>query len=263
MMSSRTTPLTPTMYHPLVCLILQGAKVVETGAGRVRCAAGQSVIVSHTLPLRSEITTATTTEPYVALILELDAETLLSLDDDDGEALDSPGGTLAIDVDSTDLDTIDAFRRLVALTGRRRDADVLGPLVLREIHYRLLEADHAPMLRQLRRRGSHARRITRVINHIRADLAQPVVVTELARVAGLSPSSFHEHFKAITATTPLQFQKDLRLLEARRLLTEAGHNVGEAALAVGYASTTQFSREYSRKFGLAPRDDRAGVPAGI
>ena len=263
MVSERTTPLTPTMYHPVVCLILQGSKELELGDGRLRCGTGQSVIVSHTVPLRSEITKASTAEPYVALIQQLDADTLVSLDDDSDEAYVTPVDSLALAVDAADAPTLDAFRRLVDLTEQPRDVEVLAPLVLREIHYRLLGASHAPMLRQLRRRGSNARRISKVINHIRDDLARPVAVPDLARIAGMSQSSFHEHFKTVTATTPLQFQKDLRLLEARRLLADDGHTVTEAALAVGYSSPTQFSREYSRKFGIAPRHERGRTPVAV
>ncbi len=148
------------------------------------------------------------------------------------------------------------MRRLVALTDKPADADALAPLVLRELHYRLLQADHRTMLRRLLRRDSNASRIARAIARIRADLTAPLSVPELAQVATMSTSTFHHHFKDVTATTPLQYQKSLRLLEARRRIRDEGRTVTEAAFGVGYQSSTQFSREYARTFGVAPREDR-------
>ena len=147
------------------------------------------------------------------------------------------------------------------LIDRPLEAKVMAPLVLREIHFRLLMAQHGGMLRQLLQRGSHASRLTKVLERIKNDYTAPLAVTELASIAGMSPSSFHEHFKALTATTPLQYQKNLRLIEARRLLLDCGHNVSSAAFEVGYESPTQFTREYTRKFGASPSSHKAGVVA--
>jgi AraC-like DNA-binding protein len=134
------------------------------------------------------------------------------------------------------------------------------PLIRKELHFRLLLAPHGAMLRQLVSHDSHASCIARAIERIRESFRAPLAVPELAQAAGMSPSSFHKHFKTITETTPLQYQKDLRLLEARRLLQEGHHSVSETAFEVGYESPTQFSREYARKFGASPRNDiaRAG-----
>ena len=136
------------------------------------------------------------------------------------------------------------------------EAKVLGPLILKEMHFRLLTAPHGGMLRNLIQRNSHASRITRAIAYIRQDFANPLAVADLADDAGMSASSFHQHFKSITAMTPLQYQKDLRLMEARRLLMSGQFSVSTTAYEVGYESPTQFSREYSRKFGVSPRRDR-------
>jgi len=152
---------------------------------------------------------------------------------------------------------VETLRRLVALIDTPADAKVLAPLVLRELHYRLLQAGHGTMLRQLLRRDSHASRIAKAIAKIRDDLAEPLSVPELARVATMSASTFHQHFKEVTATTPLQYQKSLRLLEARRRIRDEGRSVTEAAFEVGYNSSTQFSREYARTFGVAPREHLA------
>ncbi len=256
--SRSTTPITATLYRPVVCLILQGAKEVELGADRVTCAAGQAIIVSHDVPIQSQITVASPHEPYLALILDIDVALLRRLADD-VEVIDldtADPRTVALDVGTADDALIDAFTRLAALGDRPVEAPVLAPLIVHEIHFRLLLADHGAVLRQLLRRESHASRISKAIGRIRDDLAEPLLVPELAKSAGMSPSSFHEHFKSVTATTPIQYQKELRLLEARRLLGAGGHTVTEAALAVGYQSPTQFSREYSRKFGAPPSADR-------
>ena len=259
--SRRPTPLDATIYHPVVCLILQGAKVVELGVEQTVCAAGQSIVVSHELPLRSQVTDASAETPYLALILELDISLLRRLVDDvdgvDGGAGESDTrGSVALDVGSADAAVLDAFGRLLSLADSPVEAPVLGPLIVHEIHFRLLLAEHGAVLRRLLHRESHASRIAKAIDRIRAELTEPLAVPALASAVGMSPSSFHEHFKAITATTPLQYQKDLRLLEARHLLGAGDRTVTEVALAVGYQSPTQFSREYSRKFGLPPSADR-------
>ena len=138
---------------------------------------------------------------------------------------------------------------------------VLLPLILREIHYWLLTAEHGAILRQISEQDSHAARIAKVIAGIRRDISASLRVDDLAGEAGMSVSAFHAHFKDITGTSPLQFQKQLRLMEARRLLQAEKLSVSRAAFQVGYESATQFSREYARHFGLPPRADKANEPA--
>jgi AraC-like DNA-binding protein len=138
------------------------------------------------------------------------------------------------------------------------DAKVLGPSILREIHYRLLLSPIGSMLRNLLVANSNASRVAKAIRRLRSEYRFPLKVPDLAKAAGMSASSFHEHFKAVTGTTPLQYQKDLRLIEARALLKERQKAVSEAAYAVGYESPTHFSRDYSRKFGLPPSKDAGG-----
>ena len=253
--SRKPTALEAVLYNPLLCLILQGRKETHLGMRRVSFSAGESLIVSHQLPVISRVIEATEMTPYVALVLELDLGIVRSLYDEVSEVEIEEEQARALNVGKTDEALIDAMGRLVDLLDRPLEAKVMLPLVLREIHFRLLLARHGGMLRQLLRRGSHADRIAKAIAHIKQNYATPLTVAELASVAGLSPSSFHEHFKALTATTPLQYQKELRLLEARRLLMNGTHSVSSAAFEVGYESPTQFSREYSRKFGNSPRKD--------
>ena len=255
--SRKPTALEAVLYNPLLCLILQGRKETHLGMRRVSFTAGESLIVSHQLPVISRVTEATEMNPYVALVLELDMGIVRSLYNEVSEVEIEEEHARALNVGKTYGALLDAMGRLVDLLDRPLEAKVLLPLVLREIHFRLLLAQHGGMLRQLLRPGSHADRIAKAIGRIKQDYATSLTVAELASVAGLSPSSFHEHFKALTATTPLQYQKELRLLEARRLLMNGTHNVSSAAFEVGYESPTQFSREYSRKFGNSPRKDLA------
>lgn len=256
MRANRPTSVDASCYEPVICLILQGRKEIELGPRRVGAGRGQSIIVSHDLPVRTRIVEASPERPYLVAVVRLDVATLRSLadgiDDTDPVRLDN----VALEVGTAGPDVVDTVRRLVGLIDHPADADVLAPLVLRELHYRLLQADHRTTLRRLLRRDSNASRIARAIARIREDLTVPLSVPELAQVATMSASTFHQHFKDVTATTPLQYQKSLRLLDARRRIRDEGQSVTEAAFGVGYQSSTQFSREYARMFGVAPREDR-------
>ena len=143
--------------------------------------------------------------------------------------------------------------RYLDLMDKPLDAQVLGPMILKELHFRLLLSPIGGMLRNLLSVDSHASRIAKSIQQIRVRFREPLVVGALARVAGMSPSSFHHHFKSVTGTTPLQYQKDLRMIEARTLLERGVPSVSFAGFEVGYESATQFSRDYSRKFGCSPK----------
>ncbi len=256
MRADRPTPIGHTCYEPVICLILQGSKEIELGQRQVRARRGESIIVSHDLPIRTRIVEASAERPYLVAVVRLDVVTLRSLaeeiDDTEPDSLDQA----ALEVGTAAPEVVDTLRRLVALTDTPTDANVLAPLVLRELHYRLLQADHRALLRRLLRRDSNASRIAQAIARIRKDLAEPLSVPELARIATMSASTFHHHFKDVTATTPLQYQKSLRLLEARHRIRDEGRSVTQAAFDVGYQSSTQFSREYARTFGVTPREDR-------
>lgn len=243
------------LYQPVLCLILQGRKQVSIGEQTLSFGPGECLLVSHDLPVRSRITKA----PYLVLVLEVDVATVRKLYDEVlVSALDSERARAA-EVHRADPGLLDALRRYLALADSPADAKVLGPLVAKEIHYRLLVAPFGGMLRRLIRQDSHESAIARAIGYIRDDIRSSIVIPELARRVGMSASSFHTHFKTITSTTPLQYQKDLRLLEARRLLKTSGTSVTTAAFEVGYESSSQFSREYARKFGVAPSQDTASA----
>jgi len=241
------------LYEPVLCLILQGRKQLSIGEQTLSFGPGECLLVSHDLPVCSRITKA----PYLALVLEVDVATIRKLYDEvAGSALDSERARAA-ETRRADPGLLDALCRYLALADSPADAKVLGPLISKEIHYRLLMAPFGGMLRSLIRHDSNASAIARAIGHIRDDIRSPIAIPDLARQVGMSTSTFHQHFKTITSTTPLQYQKELRLLEARRLLRTGGASVTTAAFDVGYESPSQFSREYARKFGVPPSQDMA------
>lgn len=239
------------VYEPVLCLILQGRKEVSLGEQTLSFGPGECLLVSHDLPLRSRITKA----PYLSLVLELDVGTIRKLYDEVAETALETERARAAETHRADPGLIDALRRYLSLADSPADAKVLGPLISKEIHYRVLTAPFGGMLRSLIRHDSNASAIARAIGRIRGDLRSPIVIPSLARQVGMSASSFHKNFKTITSTTPLQYQKELRLLEARRLLRTGGASVTAAAFEVGYESSSQFSREYARKFGVPPSRD--------
>ncbi|UWQ35561.1 AraC family transcriptional regulator (plasmid) [Leisingera sp. M527] len=250
------------IYEPIMCLVLQGAKEAQLEDRSVRYGAGMSLIVSHALPVNAGVTDATPDQPYVSLALRLDLATARSLYDEIGVADGQEKAAHSMSVADSDAALIDAVGRLFRLSQNPVEVQALAPLVLREIHFRLLRAQHGGMLRQLLLHESPASRISKAIAMLRDRYKAPLPVADLAAAAGMSQSSFHEHFKSLTSTTPLQYQKELRLMEARRLLISGGTSVAAAAYDVGYESATQFSREYARKFGVPPRDEKP-VPAAV
>lgn len=255
--SDRPTPLGAALYEPVACLILQGAKDVLLGDVVHRLGRGDVLVVSHDVPVNSRITSARPGEPYVAVILSLDVSLLRSLYDEAGRvAGDAEGaGSDALASMVAGPPLVDAIARYLAVADDAIESRVLGGAIRREIHFRLLMSPSGGMLRSLLRHDSHASMIARAIARIRQDYRQTIVVPELAREVGMSASSLHKYFRAITSTTPLQFQKALRLLEARRLLFAGQHAVSDVAYEVGYESPSQFSREYARKFGGPPSSD--------
>lgn len=245
------------VYNPVICLILQGRKEINVGQQFIELAEGDALLVSHDLPLTSKITEARPDAPYRALILSLDLGILRSLYEQVGEAVSDVHDAKSLSASAADPAWVDPILRYLELMDAPLDVQVLGPMILKEIHYRLLLSPIGGMLRNLLSVDSHASRIARSIQHIRANFREPLVVGELAEVAGMSASSFHEHFKAVTGTSPLQYQKDLRMIEARALLERGVPSVSVAGFEVGYESSTHFSRDYSRKFGCSPKNHLA------
>lgn len=251
--STEATGLLHSISHPLVCLVLQGAKQVATGPHSVNFGAGDSLLISADLPLVSQITQATAEKPYYSLAIDLDAGVLAELTADIGPhpATDS----VPVQVEPTDDEVADSALRLMRLLDRPASVKVLHASLIRELHYWLLSGRHRGAIRRLAWPDSHHQRVARAVTVLRAEFAKPITVDRLAAEAGMSPSSFHQHFRAVTSLSPLQFQKQLRLIEARRLMAAEGFSAGNAAFAVGYESVPQFTREYRRLFGLPPAMD--------
>lgn len=250
------TAWTATVYDPVICLILQGRKETAARDRSIVLSAGDALVVSHDLPVVARITQAEPGRPYLAVIVALDTTLLRRLYDEVGDVPFEDAELHALAAHQADPGLIEALSRYLALASNPVEARVLLPLIRKEVHFRLLMAPNGGMLRQLLRHGSHASHVARAIRHLRENFRGPVSIPELASRVGMSPSSLHKHFKAVTSTTPLQYVKELRLLEARRLLSEGEHTVSSAAYEVGYESPNQFSREFSRKFGISPRMDR-------
>lgn len=250
--NSTRTECTSCIYDPMMCLVLQGAKEAHIGGRVFQYGAGDTLIVSHSVPLEASVIQATPEKPYVALILRLDLALAHSLYDEIDGLGRSESDVFALSVATSESILLDAMSRLFRIAQDPIEARALAPLVLKEIHFRLLRSDHGGMLRQLLRHDSPANRISKSIATIRANYSKALSVSQLAADSGMSLSAFHEHFKSVTSTTPLQYQKELRLLEAQRLLQTGNATVASAAFDVGYESPTQFSREFSRKFGFSP-----------
>jgi len=256
-----TTACFSAFYEPIMCLVLQGAKEAQMGGRVIRYSAGDTLIVSHAVHVEAAVIQASPDAPYTALALRLDLGLARSLYDEIGE-IEDPGNTShSVDAAATEAAIIDAVGRLFQLHRDPVEAHALAPLILKEIHFRLLRAEHGGMLRQLLRHESPASRIAKSISYLRENYKTQIPVAELAAESGMSASAFHEHFKSVTSTTPLQYQKELRLLEARRLLAMGGLSVAATAYDVGYESPTQFSREFSRKFGLSPSEQKSAGAA--
>jgi AraC-like DNA-binding protein len=240
------------IYEPALCLILRGSKVVSIGDQSVELRPGDALVISHDLPVVSRITQASAQVPYLAVVLFLDLQLMHGLCDQVAGAPVSDASVRSLAIGSPEAAWVAPLLRYVELSASQLDAQVLGPSTLREIHYRLLLSPTGGMLRNLLAVDGHASRIARAIGLLRSEYRTPLKVSDLAKAAGMSASSFHEHFKEVTGTTPLQYQKDLRLIEAQTLLKALSHSVSEAAYAVGYESPNQFSRDYSKKFGVPP-----------
>lgn len=255
--SKVTTSLNACFYHPIACVILQGSKEAIVGDEKILYKTGMSLIASHSVPAHSSIIEASEESPYMGLAILLDLGILRSLQHEIGELdiLAKEYKPLSTAQSSDAL--IDAMGRYLALAGKPLEMKVMAPLILKEIHFLLLKASNGDMLRHLTGQDSHVSKVTQAIDLIRQGFKSTLSIPDIAKKIGMSTSSFYEHFKLVTKSTPLQYQKELRLIEAQRLLREENASVSTAAFEVGYESPTQFSREYSRKFGNTPRQDLA------
>jgi AraC-like DNA-binding protein len=252
------TPTEPTSYilAPSICLIGQGRKRLFLGEDSYVYDANKFLITSVELPVTAQILEASREKPYLGLTMELDLRLIAQLIlDNDMPSARSHKDRLGISVGEVSIPLLDAFLRLLDLLEHPDDIPALAPLVQQEIFYRLLMGEQGPRLRQITSVGSHGYQIVRAIDWLKENFSKPVKIEELADKVGLSVSAFHNHFRAMTALSPLQFQKKMRLNEARRLMLAEHLDASRAAFEVGYESPSQFSREYSRLFGAPPMKD--------
>lgn len=250
------TPIEAVVYTPVVCLNIQGRKETAFGDRWISQTPGDMVVVSHDVPVLARVIEASPESPYLALIATIDVSILRDLRGELGPYPMASHESVALETAQADPEVLSVFKRYASLAQNELEAKVLAPLVRKELHFRLLSTRYGARLRAFLDDDSYSHRISEAIKILRKDFRQRLEMNHLAQSIGMSPSTFYQHFKVITSTTPLQYQKDLRLTEARRLLIEGRHTVSSAAFEVGYESASQFSREYTRKFGASPKHDR-------
>ncbi len=251
--SEPSLPL-PTVYHPSLCVVVQGRKRALLGEDVYVYDPLHYLVVSMTLPMVAQITDASPERPYLCLRIDIDPVLIGELIQQLGPAVPTRADEgRALYLARTGAPLLDAVLRLVRLIDTPDEAAVLAPLALREIHFRVLTGELGQRLRELCEVDGPSHRIARAIELIKARYADPLRIEDLAAASHMSASSLHLRFKAVTAMSPLQFQKQLRLQEARRLMLMDGLEAAAASHRVGYESPSQFSREYRRLFGAPPR----------
>jgi AraC-like DNA-binding protein len=244
------------LYTPAAYVVVQGRKRVSLGDSTYLYDRFQYLAVSLDLPVISDVLVASPEEPYLCMTLAVDPRELMALmletdlhaprDDHDGRALQ---------VSPVRASLLDGFLRLMRLLDAPADIPVLAPLILREIHFRLLQSEQLGLLARMATGDGGLRRVAAAIAWMKEHFSEPLQVEALARQVHMSPSGLHHHFKAVTAMSPLQYHKTLRLQEARRILLSGAPSAEAVAYQVGYASASQFSREYARLFGRPPKRD--------
>jgi AraC-like DNA-binding protein len=242
--------------EPSFCMILQGEKEVLVGEERFLYGPGHYIVASVDLPVTGQVIKASAGSPYLAIKFEFTSSQILEvLNGTDIKTRQGKSSKRAMYVSKVEPSLLDAVVRLASLLDTPKHIPVLAPLLKKEILYWILQGPHGEALEQMAVEGSNASRIREVIDHIINNYEESFRIEELAEIANMSASSLHRHFKEVTAMSPIQFQKQLRLQEARRLLLAESTDIAYVAFKVGYESQSQFSREYSRMFGLPPRVD--------
>jgi AraC-like DNA-binding protein len=242
--------------EPRLSIIIQGKREVLLSEEAYSYGAGQYLVISVNLPLSGRVIEATPDKPYLVLKLNLDliqlCEMVAQMNFGSAKRENSVRGLFLSQADAT---LLECLFRLTKLLDTPQDIPILAPMLIREIYYRLLMGEQGEAVRQIATSGSSMQRIAQAIKLIKAEFTQPLRIDALAKHVRMSTSSFHQHFKQVTSMSPLQYQKQLRLLEARRLMLAEDFNATSAAYQVGYESPSHFSREYSRMFGIPPMRD--------
>jgi AraC-like DNA-binding protein len=261
--SSVSSEQTNVLTQPCVCIVSQGAKLVTAGKGSLQYVENESsmVVYASEIPIRVAINRASEEHPYFCLMVPLTARRISEVASRlYPNGIPKAGKESAVYVRESVPQIVNAIRRMLQNIDDPKQGDLLIPLAIEEVVVRLLCSDIGPAIAQMGVSDSHTAQINQAISWLKKHYTLPMRVEELARDIGMSVSSFHAHFKAIVGITPLQFQKTLRLQAARRLIISNEMDVSLAAFEVGYASTSQFSREYVREFGIAPSRDSSLVP---
>ncbi|AIQ18507.1 AraC family transcriptional regulator [Paenibacillus sp. FSL H7-0357] len=244
------------VYKPSYCIIAQGLKEVLLAQERFEYGSADYLIASMNLPVVGQIIRASSETPYLSIKLEFTHDQILEvINEANVRTVPNDNAKRALFVGQMEHSLMDATLRLIELLNRPEDIPYLAPLFTKEILYTLLKGPYGVTLGQIAMEGSNTYRIREVIDHITTNFNQSMRVEELAETASMSLSSFHRNFKEVTGMSPIQFQKQLRLQEARRVLLSESAEAAEVAFRVGYESSSQFSREYSRMFGSPPRSD--------
>ncbi|MGF6169689.1 AraC-type DNA-binding protein [Pseudomonas moraviensis] len=249
------------VYDPMINLILQGSKSMTVGDRTLRYDPATYFVMSIELPAVGRVHPSATGAPYLAVSLTLDPTILATLLADLPKPAERVGQENGFSVAAVTPELMDAWVRMLRLMERPQDINALAPAYEREILYRVLQGPQGWMLREIAAPDTAMARVSLAIQWIRRDFAEPIRVDDLAEKAAMSVSAFHRHFKAVTNLSPLQYQKRVRLLQARTLLVSSAMSVTTAAFEVGYESPTQFSRDYARVFGLPPARDAARILA--
>ena len=251
------------LYRPTLCIVAQGAKEIMVADQTLRYGNGQTLVVTVETPVLSHLIEASAATPYIGAILELDLGIIRDVVTRLGDVATTGPSALGLEVQDLDAQITGSLQRLLDLIGEPKAVDILYPAIMREIAYWLVRSPAGRNVARMVIPYGQPHRIAQAMSHLRDHFDGSVDVKALARSVGMSPSSFHQHFKALTAMSPLQYQKHIRLLEARRRMVSDGDQASAAAVAVGYESVSQFSREYARMFGAPPRrETRRALKAG-
>lgn len=261
---SKPTERVYTVFNPSFCIIAQGSKQVLLGEETFHYDPGHYLISTVALPIVTNVIEASDEKPYLGFQLILDptivAEVLM---ESSIETKKSDTSVKAMNVSSIKAELLDAALKLVRLLDTPDEIEFLAPLIVREIVYRLLRSEQGARLNHLLTKEGDMRRITRTVNYLREHFDEPLEIERMARQLGMSVSSFYEHFKSVTAMSPVQFQKQIRLQEARRLMLGENLDVASASLRVGYEDPSYFSREYKKLFGAPPQRDIASLRSNL
>lgn len=262
--SSQPTEMVHSMFKPALCVIAQGSKQVLLGEEVFRYDPGHYLISTVDLPIVSQVVEASEEQPYLSFRLNLDASLVASVMMESGvETIKGVAIIKAMDVSSIDANMLDAVVRLARLLDAPDEIQVLSPLIIREIVYRLLRGEQSARLSHLLASAGDTRRISMAIGHLRENFDRPLRIDAIARELGMSVSGFHHHFKSVTTMSPLQFQKQIRLQEARRLMLGEDLDAASAGFRVGYEDPSYFSREYKKLFGAPPQRDIARLRSNL